>query len=81
MTVFKKPRHGETLRNENIVVGHYPPNLAIVRTEENELFFLYGDSDQVELGTVVENEYLIPVSTLLPPERNRIIKLFGRMVR
>lgn len=78
MTIFKKPSHGETLRNENVVIGHYNAKMAIVRNEENELFFLYGDCNQVEIGTVVENEFLVPLSRLLPSERNRIIEIYGR---
>lgn len=76
MTIFKKPKNGEALRNENIVIGHYNENMAIIRNEENELFFLYGNSEQVEVGTVVENEYLAPITSLLPSEQRKILEQF-----
>lgn len=77
MTVFKKPKHGECIRNENIVIGHYKMNISIIKNEDGELFFLYGSADQVEVGTVIENEYLSPIRNLLRTDQEQILKEFG----
>lgn len=76
MTVFRKPKNGDTIRNENICVGHYKTSVAIVKNEMNELFFLYGNSDEVEIGTVVENAHITTVNSLKSSEREEIYKIF-----
>lgn len=58
MTVFVKPEDGDSIRNDNVVVGYYK-NYAIVRNEYNQYFYLYGKPNEVELGTVIENKYLM----------------------
>lgn len=77
MTIFKKPKNGESVRNENTVVGYVESSIIVVKNEEGELFFLYGSSDNAEIGTVVENEYISPISNLSPMERKIVLELFG----
>ena len=77
MTVFKKPKNGESVRNENMVIGHLESSIIVVKNEEGELFFLYGSSDNAEIGTVIENEYLAPISSLPPMEQKRILEMFS----
>lgn len=77
MTIFKKPKNGESVRNENTVVGYVESSIIVVKNEEGELFFLYGSSDNAEIGTVVENEYISPISNLSPMEQKIVLELFG----
>lgn len=77
MTIFKNPKNGESVRNENVVVGYIEDSIIIVKNEEGELFFLYGNSDNAEIGTVIENEYIYPISNLSPMEQRHVLKLFG----
>ena len=75
MTIFKKAKDGDSVRSDNVVVGHFE-DMAIIKNEENELFFFYGSSDELELGMVVENEYLTPISNLTPLQQKQIKKQF-----
>lgn len=77
MTVFVKPEDGDSLRNDNVVVGYYK-NYAIVRNEYNQYFYLYGKPNEVELGTVIENKYLKPIDDLMLMEQKEIKSMFER---
>lgn len=77
MTVFVKPEDGDSLRNDNVVVGYYK-NYAIVRNEYNQYFYLYGKPNEVELETVIENKYLKPIDDLMLMEQKEIKSMFER---
>ena len=76
MTIFRKPKNADMVRTDNVVIGYYE-DMAIIRNEEDNLFFFYCGSDGMELGTVVENEYLAPITNLLPSQQKQILKKFG----
>lgn len=76
MTIFFEPKHGDTYRDDNIVIGHYN-SFAIVKNEENQLFYLYARENEAPIGTVIENEYLTPIENLLLSEQRKIRQIFG----
>lgn len=75
MTIFFDPKHGDTLRDDNVVIGHYN-GLAIVKNDNQQLFYLYAKENEAPVGTVIENEYLTLIDNLLPSEQRQIQKLF-----
>lgn len=77
MTIFKQPKSGESVRNENVVIGYFEERIIVVRNEWGELLFMYGRPEFAELGTIVENEALAPIKNLTQLEQVQITKLFG----
>lgn len=75
MTIFIDPKHGDTFRDDNVVIGHYN-GFAIVKNEEGQLFYLYARENEAPVGTVIENEYLTPIDNLLLSEQRKIRHLF-----
>lgn len=78
MTIFKQPKSGECVRNENIVIGYFEDRIIVVRNEWGELLFMYGRPEFAELGTIVENEALAPLKNLTTLEQQKIEKQFSK---
>lgn len=78
MTIFKQPKDGEGIRNENIVIGYFEDRIIVVKNEWGELLFLYGKPEYAELGTIIENEALAPIKNLTPLEQQGITNLFSK---
>lgn len=68
----------EKIRNDNIVIGFYKDK-AIVENEENILFYIDDcDENLAPIGTVVDDDMLIPLFNLRNSEREIIERTFGR---
>lgn len=48
MTLFKKPKNGEELRNPNVIIG-YLGGMAIIENEYGKRFFVECEPEQMRL--------------------------------
>ena len=60
MTLFKKPKNGEELRNTNVIIG-YLGGMAIIENEYGKRFFVECEPEQMPIGTYVDNLSLIHI--------------------
>lgn len=77
MTLFKKPKNGEELRNTNVIIG-YLGGMAIIENEYGKRFFVECEPEQMPIGTYVDNNAVSPVTDLDKSIQRTIIETFGK---
>lgn len=75
MTYFVLPQDGQEVRGDNLVIGYYNGK-AIIKNEDNFLFFIECEECHAPQGTVVENGALNSINELEREEQETIKKLF-----
>lgn len=74
MTRFQKPKNGEELRNDNMVLGHVD-DMTIVLADNGTICYVPGcDEEQAPIGTVLEDYAITPISGLSKTMQKKIQK-------
>lgn len=76
MTFFKKPEYQEKPINDYVVIGYFIDK-TIVKDENDNLFFITCPDGLFDIGSVVPEELLLPVSNLKLLQQETIFLLFG----
>ena len=77
MTLFKKPKNGEELRNPNVIIG-YLGGMAIIENEYGKRFFVECEPEQMPIGTYVDNNAVSPVTELDKSIQRAITETLGK---
>ena len=77
MTLFKKPKNGEELRNTNVIIG-YLDGMAIIENEYGKRFFVECEPEQMPIGTYVDNNAVSPETQVQKSIQREITETFGK---
>ncbi|MEF9839455.1 MAG: hypothetical protein RR869_08685 [Lachnospiraceae bacterium] len=76
MKFYKEPKNFEEVQGNYLVIGYYRQK-AIVKDENNRLYFIDCNENEAPIGTVVSGEEITIVEKLNQEEQESIQEIYG----